>query len=84
VRPFQGGKRVPEATNVAIALQIFAFVCARLCAALARNRTALAAGNLFLRKQLALFQVGAVENLRIFDLNVHAQPMCKRSRRGQQ
>jgi putative transposase len=45
-----------QLSKVIVALQIFAFDCVSLCAALVRNRTALAAENLFLRKQLALFQ----------------------------
>jgi transposase InsO family protein len=39
-----------------IAFQIVTSDCARFCAALFRNRAALAAENLFLRKQLALFK----------------------------
>jgi hypothetical protein len=39
-----------------IGLQIVLFDCFSLCGALFRSRTALVAENLFLRKQLALFQ----------------------------
>jgi putative transposase len=45
-----------QLSRVIVVLQIFAFDCLSFCAALVRNRTALAAENLFLRKQLALFQ----------------------------
>jgi hypothetical protein len=45
-----------QLSKLIIALQIFASDCVSLCAALSRNRAALAAENLFLRKQLALFQ----------------------------
>lgn len=39
-----------------VTLQILVSDCYRFCGALFRNRAALAAENLFLRKQLALFQ----------------------------
>jgi hypothetical protein len=45
-----------QLSKLIIALQIFASDCVSLCAAISRNRAALAAENLFLRKQLALFQ----------------------------
>jgi hypothetical protein len=45
-----------QLSKLIIALQIFASDCVSLCAALSRNRAALAAENLYLRKQLALFQ----------------------------
>ena len=45
-----------QLSKLIVALQIFAYDCVRLCAAISRNRAALAAENLFLRRQLALFQ----------------------------
>jgi hypothetical protein len=43
-------------SKLSIVYQFLASDCASFCAALFRNRRALAAENLFLRKQLALFQ----------------------------
>ena len=45
-----------QLSKLTIALQIVVADALSFCAALLRNRTALATENLFLRKQLALFQ----------------------------
>lgn len=45
-----------QLSKLTIALQIVVADSHSFCAALLRNRTALAAENVFLRKQLALFQ----------------------------
>ena len=42
--------------KLSVALEILVSDCVNFCAAGLRDRTALAAENLFLRKQLALFQ----------------------------
>ena len=43
-------------SNLLVTLQILVSDCVHFCAAGLRSRTALAAENLFLRKQLALFK----------------------------
>ena len=45
-----------QLSKLSITLQVLASDCVSFCAVGLRSRTALAAGNLFLRKQLALFQ----------------------------
>jgi transposase InsO family protein len=45
-----------QLSKLIIALQIIVFDCVCFCAGLVRSRSSLAAENLFLRKQLALFQ----------------------------
>jgi hypothetical protein len=45
-----------QVATVVIALQIAISYCLSSCAALFRSRAGLAAENLFVRKQLALFQ----------------------------
>jgi putative transposase len=45
-----------QISRLRVGLQIFISDCLSFCAALFRSRKALAAENLFLRKQLALFQ----------------------------
>lgn len=45
-----------QLSKLSVTLQIFVSDCVNFCAAGVRSRTALAAENLFLRKQLALLQ----------------------------
>ena len=45
-----------QLSKLSVTLQILVSDCVNFCAAGLRSRTALAAENLFLRKQLALFQ----------------------------
>ena len=45
-----------QLSKLTVAFEIVVSDCVRFCAALFRSRIALAAENLFLRKQLALFQ----------------------------
>jgi hypothetical protein len=49
-------KHFPTALKLRVTLEILVSDCVNFCAAGLRSRTALAAENLFLRKQLALFQ----------------------------
>lgn len=56
MRPFRNVEPLWAVSKLIIGLQIVLFDCFSFCSALFGSRTALVAENLFLRKQLALFQ----------------------------
>ena len=56
MRRLPSGEHLRQLLKLSFTLQILVSDCVDFCAAGLRSRTALAAENLFLRKQLALFQ----------------------------